>query len=281
VTAPDRRTSKVRRRQRERSRRKLVGPFQGDCRTVMAQSVKADSVDLTVTSPPYDKLRTYGNSLEWNEDVWRGVIQELYRVTAPGGVVVWVVSDATVKGSETGTSFRQALYAMECGFNLHDTMIWDKCNFTAVGALVSRYAPVFDFMFIWSKGKPKTFNAIKDRPNKRAGETFSNSVRQADGAVKAGSGKGVKKIAAFGQRHNIWRIFPVKSKSKRLHPAQFPEALVYDHIVSYSQPGDLVLDPFMGAGTTGKVAHELGRKFIGIEKNPDYYAIACKRIRGD
>jgi site-specific DNA-methyltransferase (adenine-specific) len=137
----------------------------GDCLDVM-QDIPDGSVDLTVTSPPYDNLRTYnGNNDHWGEHVWRAVIADLYRVTADGGVVVWVVADATIKGSETGTSFKQALWAMECGFNLHDTMIWDKCAFSAVGSLAHRYAPVFEYMFVFSKGPLKSFNPIKDKIN--------------------------------------------------------------------------------------------------------------------
>ena len=130
----------------------------GDCLDVM-QGIPDGSVDLTVTSPPYDNLRTYnGNNDHWGEHVWRAVIADLYRLTADGGVVVWVVADATIKGSETGTSFKQALWAIECGFNLHDTMIWDKCAFSAVGSLAHRYAPVFEYMFVFSKGPLKSFN---------------------------------------------------------------------------------------------------------------------------
>ena len=125
----------------------------GDCLERMKE-IPDGSVDLTVTSPPYDNLRTYNNSLDWGEHVWKPVLQELLRVTKKGGVVVWIVGDATIKGSETGTSFRQALYAKEIGFNLHDTMIWNKPTFTATGALKVRYAQVFEYMFVFSKGSP-------------------------------------------------------------------------------------------------------------------------------
>ena len=142
----------------------------GDCVERMKE-IPDGSVDLTVTSPPYDDLRTYTGHLQsWGEDVWKKVLNELYRVTKKGGTVVWIVGDATVNGTETGTSFKQALYAMELGFNLHDTMIWNKGCFSAVGALKTRYAPVFEYMFILTKGKIKTFNPIKDKPNKWAGD---------------------------------------------------------------------------------------------------------------
>ena len=193
----------------------------GDCLEEM-KKIPDGSVDLTVTSPPYDNLRTYNNTLDWGEHVWKPVLRELFRVTKQGGVVVWIVNDATIKGSETGTSFRQALYAKEIGFNLHDTMIWNKGNFTAVGALKTSYCPVFEYMFIFTKNRIATFTPIKDRRNKCFGELFHNTVRQKNGEIKDGCGKGVKKVQEFGQRHNIWEIHPEKDNNKRLHPAIFP-----------------------------------------------------------
>jgi len=245
----------------------------GDCLEVM-RGMPDGSVDLTVTSPPYDNLRTY-NGYTFD---FEGIAQELYRVTKQGGVVVWVVGDATIKGSETGTSFRQALYFKDvCGFNLHDTMIWDKQNCSSVGAM-SRYENTFEFMFVLSKGAPSSTNVIKDKPNKRAGEMQHGSIRQADGSVRKTTGYGKRAIAEFGRRSNVWRVFPCKAKSERLHPAPYPLDLVRDHIASWSNPGDTVLDPFLGSGTTGKAALDLGRKFIGIEISVEYLEIARKRI---
>jgi len=251
----------------------------GDCLDVM-QGIPDGSVDLTVTSPPYDNLRTYnGNNDQWGEHVWQAVIADLYRVTADGGVVVWVVADATIKGSETGTSFKQALWAIECGFNLHDTMIWDKCAFSAVGSLAHRYAPVFEYMFVFSKGPLKSFNPIKDKINKHAGEIMTGTIRQNDGTIKPMTGSGQKTISDLGQRHNIWRQVAVKHRKDKSHPAPFPLQMATDHILSWSNPGDTVLDPFMGSGTTGVAAANTGRRFIGIERDPDYFQIAQARIR--
>jgi len=259
-------------------RRSTMRLMLGDCIERMKE-IDDGSVDLTVTSPPYDNLRTYnGNNALWGEHVWKAVIKDLYRVTKDGGVVVWVVGDATIKGSETGTSFKQALWAMECGFRLHDTMIWNKGNFTAVGALKTRYAPVFEYMFVWAKGRPSAFNPIKDRKNKHYGDTYHQTVRQADGTTKDGHGKGTKKIAEWGQRHNIWLLYPEQSNAKRCHPAQYPESLARDHILSWSNEGDTVFDPFLGSGTTGKMALLHGRKFIGIERDPEYFRVAIERI---
>ncbi len=255
----------------------MINLMLGDCLERMKE-IPDGSIDLTVTSPPYDNLRTYNNTLEWGEHVWKPVLQELFRVTKQGGVVVWIVGDATIKGSETGTSFSQALYAKDCGFNLHDTMIWNKGNFTAVGALKTSYAPVFEYMFIWSKGKPKSFIPIKDRKNKHYGAKYHQTVRQKDGSTKDGHGKGKKHISEYGQRHNVWLMHPEQSNNKRCHPAQFPEQLAADHIISWSNHGDTVLDCFMGSGTTGKMAKQLNRNFIGIEKDETYFKIAQERI---
>ena len=249
----------------------------GDCLELM-KDIPDGSVDLTVTSPPYDNLRTYnGNIDQWNFEKFKAIAKELYRVTADGGVVVWIVGDATIKGSETGTSFRQALWFMDCGFNLHDTMIWEKPTFTATGSLTVRYAPVFEYMFVLSKGKPKTFNPIKDKPNVSAGRKIHGTIRQKDGSTKKQSCIG-NEIQLFGQRHNVWKIVPCKSPAERLHPAPFPEQLANDHIISWSNEGDTVLDCFMGSGTTGKMAVLNNRHFIGIELDPTYFETAKKRL---
>lgn len=232
-------------------------------------------IDLTVTSPPYDSLRTY-NGYTFD---FEGIARELYRVTKPGGVVVWVVGDATVKGSETGTSFRQALHFKDvCGFNLHDTMIWNKGGFSAVGALATRYAPVHEYMFVLSKGRPKTFNPIKDKPNRHAGTVNHGTLRNPDGTTKPKSNR--RLIADMGQRFNVWEMSPQRQRGGGRHPAPFPESLAADHIASWSKPGDVVLDPFLGSGTTGKMAALAGRDFVGIDISAEYVDMAWSRITG-
>jgi site-specific DNA-methyltransferase (adenine-specific) len=227
------------------------------------------SIDLVVTSPPYDNLRTYGGH-SWD---FEGVANQLWRVIKPGGVVVWVVADATVNGSETGTSFRQALRFMEIGFRLHDTMIWDKENSTMPDAV--RYFQSWEYCFVFSKGSPRVFNAIKDRKNTKSGQAFVGTIRQKDGTTKQGP-SGI--VADFGSRFNLWRVSPEKSRHDRSHPAVFPEPLARDHILSWSNEGDIVLDPFSGSGTTAKMAKHNGRRFIGIDINPEYCEIAEKRL---
>ena len=249
----------------------------GDCLEVM-KTFPSNSIDLTVTSPPYDNLRNYnGYSFDFE-----GIAKELYRVIKDGGVVVWVVGDATINGSETGTSFKQALYFKEIGFNLHDTMIYQKNNFANPSS--NRYHQIFEFMFVLSKGKPKSFNPIKDRKNVCAGESNwgTNKARQKDGSFKE---RQKKIVSEYGMRYNIWEFmtskgFATKDNFAYSHPAIFPEKVAYDHIFSWSNEGDTVLDCFLGSGTTGKVAKQLNRKFIGIEISQEYLDIAKRRING-
>jgi len=247
----------------------------GDCLDVM-KDIPDGSIDLTVTSPPYDKLRTYNNKLVWGETIWKDVIENLFWVTKDGGVVVWIVGDETINGSETGTSFKQALWAMEIGFKLHDTMIWNKGCFSAVGSLKVRYAPTFEYMFIFSKGKPSKFNPIKDRKNNKVSGKIGGRLRLPDGSMKQMSTQG-KQRAEYGQRFAIWNQSPCGG-NKTEHPAPFPEQLACDHIISWSTEGDIVLDPFIGSGTTAVACINTKRNFIGIEKDEKYWKIANDRI---
>ncbi len=256
----------------EAAEMKKIDLLHGDCLELM-KDIPDKSVDLTVTSPPYDNLRTYnGNISQWSFAKFQGIAKELYRVTKQGGVVVWVVGDATVKGSETGTSFRQALYFKEIGFNLHDTMIYEKLNPMPKNS--KRYEPAFEYMFIFTKGKIKTFNPIL-LPCKHAGKKSSGTQYTANGALKKkwGSEKPVKKTKV---KSNIW-AYPV-GNARVSHPAIFPEQLANDHIISWSNEGDTVLDCFMGSGTTGKMALLNNRNFIGIELDDKYFEIAKQRI---
>ena len=238
------------------------------------KNLENDSIDLTVTSPPYDNLRDYhGYSFDFEN-----VAKELYRVTKQGGTVVWIVNDATIDGSETGTSFKQALYFKEIGFNLSDTMIWCKDGFTDTGSLRYRYAGVFEYMFVFTKGYAKTFNPLKDRKNKHSGKEISGTIRQKDGKTKSINVNG-RTFSDYGIRFNIWNIPPVRNHDEQTgHPAQFPEQLARDHVLSWSNEGDTVLDPFMGSGTTGVVCKQTNRNFIGIEISKEYFDIAEKRI---
>lgn len=246
----------------------------GDCVEQLSK-LPEKLVDLTVTSPPYDNLRTYNGTLEWGEHVWKPVLEQLFRVTKIGGVVVWVVNDATVKGSETGTSFRQALYAKEIGFNLHDTMIYQKTTFSM--PFKNRYHDVWEYCFIFTKNKLKTFNPIMDRHNKHAGRKTSVTVREQDGKI---TGRSPKTVADVGKRWNIWIADSARNDADSgKHPAPFPITLAQDHILSWSNENDVILDPFLGSGTTGVACVNLKRRFIGIEKDATYYELAKNRIR--
>ena len=239
------------------------------------KTVPDNTFDLAITSPPYDNLRDY----KGYEFDFESIAKELYRITKQGGVVVWVVGDATINGSETGTSFRQALYFMKCGFNLHDTMIWQKPGFSAIGALATRYAPVFEYMFVFVKNKLKTFNPLKDKKVLNPNSTLSGTIRNKDGTTKRMSGEGKKYgINGLGQRYNVWIV---NSQTQEGHPAPFPESLAYDHIVSWSNEKDLVFDPMIGSGTTAKMCEKLNRKWIGCEIAEEYCEIAKRRIKAE
>ena len=250
----------------------------GDCLDKM-KGIADNSIDLTVTSPPYDNLRTYGGVIDgWSFEKFQGIARELYRITKDGGVVVWVVADATIKGSETGSSFKQALYFMECGFNLHDTMIWQKASY--VPLTHNRYEQEFEYMFVMSKGKPKTFNPIKVKckyaGTKHWGKPTYHKTNNS-GLVSVEQ-KNIKDTKIHG---NIFIYDTAKASKKGEyggHPAPFPEALANDHILSWSNEGYVVFDPFMGSGTTGKMAILKNRNFIGIELNEEYFKIAERRI---
>lgn len=228
-----------------------------------------DSIDLVVTSPPYDDLRTYGGH-SWD---FYGVAWNLKRVLKPGGVIVWVVNDQTKKGSETGTSMRQALHFQELGLNLHDTMIWEK-GVVAFPESV-RYNQKNEFMFILSNGRPNVFNGIKDHQNVSAGRKVTGRDRCKDGTFKDRTGHG-KEYPETSLRGNVWHMWNQHRNVK--HPAPFPEVLARDHIVSWSNEGDIVLDPFVGSGTTCKAANDLGRKWIGIDIHDGYCSIARERV---
>ena len=249
--------------------------MQGDCLQRL-EELANESVDLVVTSPPYDNLREYnGNIDQWTFQKFQAIARQLWRVLRQGGVIVWVVNDATIRGSETGTSFRQALYFQALGFNIHDTMIWVKTGGGSVGSNLC-YMQNTEYMFVLSKGKPKTVSLIRDHENIHAGQKKTGHGRRfANGVTNDENGK-TRIIPAFSKRNNWW-YYP-RSRGYGGHPATFPEELAHDHILSWSNPGDVVLDPFMGSGTTGVACIKTGRDFIGIELDDAYFKIAEQRI---
>jgi len=246
--------------------------IQGDCIEKM-KDIPDNSIDMVMTSPPYDNLRDYGKDFTgWGEHIWKPVLEGIFRVLKDGGVCVWVVGDATIKGSESGTSFKQALYWMEIGGKLHDTMIWEK---TGMLPTQDRYYAIFEYMFVFSKGKPKSMNFIEDKQNTAGGRSQKKDAVINKGKQKDGTGCFVRKH--LGRRTNIWRI--AIGKHETGHPAVFPIQLAKDHIISWSNKGDTILDPFMGSGTTGVACYDLGRDFIGIELDEGYFKIAENRIQ--
>jgi DNA modification methylase len=246
--------------------------YNENCLDTMAK-MSDNFIDLTVTSPPYDDLRTYnGYSFDFES-----IAKELYRVTKEGGVVVWVVGDKTHKGSETGTSFKQALFFKECGFNLHDTMIYRKTKIVPMDYKCNRYYQGFEYMFVFSKGKPKTCNYIKIK-SKHAGKKATSINRMPNGSMRLDRIKKQKNriVSEMKTKDNVWSY---GSNSIKGHPAIFPEQLANDHIISWSNEGDLVYDCFMGSGTTAKMAIVNNRKWIGSEMSSEYCDIVHERLK--
>lgn len=248
--------------------------IQGDCLDVMKQ-FEDGSVDMVLTSPPYDNLRTYkGYAFPFE-----AIARELFRVIKDGGVVVWVVNDATINGSETGTSFAQALFFRKIGFNIHDTMIFRKRN-PIPQIYRRRYNNEFEYMFVFSKGQVLTHNAIMV-PCLHAGlelngTTYKNYSKHEQKREKMANPVKDEKV-----KGNIWEYVVGKNledQEAKGHPAPFPCELARDHIGSWSNGGELILDPMCGSGTTCKAAKQLGRNYIGIDISREYCEIANDRV---
>lgn len=232
------------------------------------KKVENEIIDMAITSPPYDDMREY-KGYTWD---FEKTAKEIYRVLKKGGVLVWIIKDKTVKGSETLTSFSQVQYFKKIGFNVHDTMIWEK---TGMLPTQDRYYDVFDYMFILSKGKPKTMNFICDKANVNGGRKQKKDICINKGKNKKGNDFFIRK--EFGRRTNIWRIPIGKNKETEGHPAPFPEQLAKDHIITWSNIGDVIMDPFMGSGTTAKACLETKRNYIGFEISKEYCEIERRR----
>jgi len=251
--------------------------YNENCLETMAK-MPDNFIDLTVTSPPYDNIRNYnGYSFEFEK-----IAKELFRITKQGGVVVWVVNDATIDGSESGTSFRQALYFKEIGFNIHDTMIWHKTNAPPQTKVGKRYTLSHEYMFIFSKNKIKTFNPIFTDCIHSGIKISKNTSTNLDKNGERSNTRKNKRENTFVSNHKqLYSVWDISASRKRhiKHPAIFPDKLANDHIISWSNEGDLVYDPFMGSGTTAKMALLNNRKFIGSEISEEYCKIAETRIK--
>lgn len=241
-----------------------------DCVDFMSR-MKAESIDLTVTSPPYDNLRDYkGYSFAFEE-----IAEGLHRVTKIGGILVWVVGDR-INGGKTLTSFRQGLYFQSIGFSMHDVMIYQKKNTPFMRS--NAYTNAYEFMFVLSKGRPKTFNPVK-QPTARNGLEMLTYNKRPDGVNK----KTLGKLNREKTKTNIWSYAvglhgTTSDKIAFQHPAVFPEKLAEDHILSWSEVGDTVFDPMCGSGTTCKMAYLNGRHYIGVDISSDYVEIAKQRL---
>ena len=250
-----------------------------DCLEGLKQ-LESNSIPLTVTSPPYDDIRTYQDTCNWNFDIFKSIANELYRVTKPGGIIVWVVGDATVNGGESGTSFRQALYFQEIGFKIHDTMIYEKNSSSFPARRDSkRYTQIFEYMFVFVKGKIRDdIKLIADKRNKWAGHVNWGNNTQYNKEGELIKTNNIKPVPEFSMRNNIWKYNVGFNDKIVKHPAVFPEQLAEDCILSWSVEGDLILDPFMGSGTTAKMAMLNNRNYIGFEVNTEYYSGTLNRL---
>lgn len=248
--------------------------YNEDCLLTM-KKMDSESVDMVLTSPPYDGLRAY-NGFSFD---FESIAKELLRVLKPNGVIIWVVGDSVINGSESGTSFKQALFFKELGLNIHDTMIYEKSN-TAFPDK-SRYQNLFEYIFCISKGKPKTFNPILEKTNpKNYKKSMSSGGRQKDGTVAKFKYEINKPTKIHGNifRYNVGFMLSSNEKLAFEHPATFPEQLAFDQIKSWSNGNDVVYDPFMGSGTTAKIAIMLKRNYIGSEISKEYYDLINRRI---
>ena len=260
---------------------KDINVYNKDCRYTM-QRMKEDNikVDLVITSPPYDNLRSYNHSSDWNFDVFKEIAQLLYDITADGVVVVWVVGDATINGSETGTSFKQALYFMECGFKLHDTMLFEKNSSSFPAKRTgNRYTQIFEYMFVFSKGKPKTAHLICDKENKWKNFTNQDKNTNYNKNGELIQTNDIKPVPEFSPRNNIWKYTVGFNINEGKHPAVFPYQLAEDHLKTWSNEGDLVFDPFTGSCTTASAALCNNRRFIGCEIDKTYFSFIPNNIQ--
>lgn len=264
----------------ENTKKYLNKIINDNCKKVLAD-FDDNTIDLVITSPPYDDLRDYTKEEKWNYKNFQEIAKQLFRIMKVGGVVVWVVGDKVDKGNKSLTSFRQAIFFQEIGFNVFDVIIYEK---TGSGPPhKNRYFNTYEYMFVLSKGLPKTINLLKDKKNKWANCTTYTNVtrREKDGTL---TDKGRKTVNEMGVRTNIWKYtngkgFSTKDEIAYQHPAIFPEKLVQDHILAWSNEGDIILDPFGGSGTVAKKAIELKRQWISIEISKEYCEIAEKRIK--
>lgn len=246
----------------------------GDCKIELL-NIPNETIDLTLTSPPYDNIRNY-NGYSFNDNDFIEIVKQLFRITKNGGVVVWIVGDSVIKGSETGTSFRQALQFIQEGFNLHDTMIFEKNTSSFPAKKDSkRYTQIFEYMFVFCKGKIKTGNLICDKINKCYGSTNWGKKTQRNQNGELIETKKIKPVPEFSPRNNIWKYnvgkgFNSSNEESHKHPAIFPEKLAEDHILSWTNEGDIVLDIFVGSGTTCKMAVKNNRHYIGIDISEEY-----------
>ena len=249
--------------------------YQGESVEFMRNNIPNNSIDMVLTSPPYDDLRDY-DGFEFDYEM---MLDEIYRVLKDGGVCVWVVGDSVIDRRKQLSPFKQATYANMIGLKLYDNIIYHKT--TPSPPHKDRYFNTYEYMFVFFKGdKPKCIKLLADRKNKTAGR-FTGSITRREQCGKLTRKDGVY-IGNYGIRDNIWSYDvgnnkTTKDKFAYQHPAIFPEKLAEDHILSWTNEGDIVLDPMCGSGTTCKMAKLNNRRFIGIDISKEYVELSKER----
>ena len=238
-----------------------------------------NSIDMVVTSPPYDGLRDYnGFSLDLHK-----IGKEIYRVLKDGGIAVMVIQDATKDFAKSLTSFRTIVdWCDNVGFRLFETVIYHK-NGTEGAWWKQRFRVDHEYMPIFMKGKkPQYFNKEPLKiPSKHGGKVMSGSGnRRTDGTLSETVRRPINTMKCRG---TVWDYLMAGDKNplKRKHPAVFPDKIPYDCIQCFCPEGGLVLDPFIGCGSTAVMAKVLGRNYIGIDISREYCDLAEERIEKD
>jgi site-specific DNA-methyltransferase (adenine-specific) len=235
-----------------------------------------NAVDLMVTSPPYDSIRDYnGYAFDLHETG-----KEVYRILKPGGIGVMVLQDQTHNFGKSLTSFRTILdWCDSIGFKLFECVIYRK--YGPEGAWWrNRFRVDHEYMPIFLKGeRPQYFNKEPLKvQSKHGGRILTGSgSRRTDGGTNPTVTRMINPTKCRG---TIWDYLMAGDKDslKRRHPATFPDQIPMDFISCFCPPGGIVLDPFMGCGSTAVAAVRLDRKFIGFEISSAYCELAKKRL---
>lgn len=248
----------------------------GDCITSLAE-LPENSVRLCIADPPYYQVllgQDWDNSwkspqeyLEWTA----GWIDAAMRVLVPGGLLYCF--------GQPGKREHVFLHLMsQCAsrHTFHDLIIWDRI--VGYNERGDSFTPAYEMILVLRKdGAAPCFDkdAVREKYSRQQIDKYAKDKRYKDPEAR------MAHLSKGKYATNLWRIPSLKgsSKEKAGHPSQKPEALVERIIASSSAPGDLVIDPFLGSGTTALVARRLGRDWLGIENSQEYVELAQRRLQ--